>query len=145
MPDFVPSGRGALRYSSTRIWGESGERGTLFRDTAACRATCSRNTSPKEKHDQPTITQYTISDFAEWELSKQLELTPRFQRRSVWPDRAKSYFIDTVLRGLPCPPLFIRASIDAETFRSVREVVDGQQRLRTVLGYIGRLSSLARA
>jgi hypothetical protein len=85
---------------------------------------------------QAVATPYTISDFLEWDVSRQLVLTPKFQRRDVWIPKAKSYLIDTILRSMPIPPLFIRLMIDPMQKRAVREVVDGQQRLRAVFGYI---------
>ena len=85
---------------------------------------------------QPVATIYTISDFLEWHASRQLVLTPKFQRRDVWIQKAKSYLIDTILRSMPIPPIFIRLIIDPVQKRAAREVVDGQQRLRAVLGYI---------
>lgn len=79
---------------------------------------------------------YSINDFVEWDAAKQLELNPRFQRRPVWTDKAKSYLIDTILRGKPIPKVFIRQKINVTTKTSIREVVDGQQRLRTILSFI---------
>lgn len=79
---------------------------------------------------------YSINDFVEWDAAKQLELNPRFQRRPVWTDKAKSFLIDTILRGKPIPKIFIRQKINVSTKTSIREVVDGQQRLRTILSYI---------
>jgi len=79
---------------------------------------------------------YSINDFVEWEKNKQLELNPSFQRRPVWSDKAKSYLIDTILRGKPIPKVFIRQKINVTTKTSMRDVVDGQQRLRTILSYI---------
>lgn len=79
---------------------------------------------------------YSINDFVEWDAAKQLELNPKFQRRPVWTDKAKSFLIDTILRGKPIPKVFIRQKINVTTKTSVREVVDGQQRLRTILSYI---------
>ncbi len=79
---------------------------------------------------------YSINDFVEWDKAKQLELNPRFQRRPVWTDKAKSFLIDTILRGKPIPKIFIRQKINVTTKTSVREVVDGQQRLRTILSFI---------
>jgi hypothetical protein len=81
------------------------------------------------------IAEYNVADFLGWQQQGELELAPRFQRRVGWPERARSYFIDTVLRGLPCPPIFLRMTTDAETMRSIREVVDGQQRLSTVFAF----------
>lgn len=79
---------------------------------------------------------YSINDFVEWDAAKQLELNPKFQRRPVWTDKAKSFLIDTILRGKPIPKVFIRQKINVTTKSSVREVVDGQQRLRTILSFI---------
>lgn len=85
---------------------------------------------------QPGVTTYAIADFLEWQASRQLILVPKFQRRSVWQPKAKSFLVDTVLRGMPMPPIYIRQLIDARTGRAVREVVDGQQRIRTLLEFI---------
>jgi hypothetical protein len=54
----------------------------------------------------------------------------------VWTDKAKSFLIDTILRGKPIPKVFIRQKINVSTKTSVREVVDGQQRLRTILSFV---------
>src|SRR5258706_6681314 len=79
---------------------------------------------------------YNINDFVEWDEAKQLELNPRFQRRPVWTDKAKSFLMDTILRGRPIPKIFIRQKINVWTKTSTRDVVDGQQRLRTILSYV---------
>ncbi|MDD5546530.1 MAG: DUF262 domain-containing protein [Candidatus Omnitrophica bacterium] len=79
---------------------------------------------------------YNIEDFREWHERGQLVLNPKFQRRRVWTQNAKSFFIDTILRGKPIPKLFIRQNIDPKTQKSIREVVDGQQRLGTILDYL---------
>ena len=88
---------------------------------------------------------YSINDFVEWDRNKQIELNPVFQRRSVWSDKAKSYLMDTIVRGKPIPKFFIRQKINITTKSSVREVVDGQQRLRTILSYIKDGFSITRA
>lgn len=79
---------------------------------------------------------YSINDFVEWDAQKALVLNPRFQRRAVWSEKAKSYLMDTILRGKPIPKIFMRQNINVTTKSSVREVVDGQQRLRAILSYI---------
>lgn len=79
---------------------------------------------------------YSINDFLEWSNNKQLELNPKFQRRSVWTDTARSYLMDTIVRGKPIPKVFIRQKLNVQTRQSIREVVDGQQRLRTILSYL---------
>jgi hypothetical protein len=79
---------------------------------------------------------YSINDFREWHERKELELQPKFQRRSVWSDKAKSYLIDTVIRGKPIPKIFMRQDIDPKTRKTIRQVVDGQQRLRTIFSFL---------
>ena len=79
---------------------------------------------------------YSINDFLEWSDNGQLELNPRFQRRNVWTDTARSYLMDTIVRGKPIPKVFIRQKLNIQTRQSIREVVDGQQRLRTILSYL---------
>lgn len=76
---------------------------------------------------------YSISDFIEWDKNGLLELSPDFQRRSVWTEKAKSYLIDTILRGKPMPKLIITQRLEGA--KNIRVVVDGQQRLRAILGY----------
>ena len=84
-----------------------------------------------------TRTQYKISDFLSWQRTGTLLLSPSFQRRPVWKTGAKSYLIDTIVRGLPIPILFIRdRPADLNSFEPIREVVDGQQRIRAVISYI---------
>jgi hypothetical protein len=79
---------------------------------------------------------YSINDFLEWSDNDQLELAPKFQRKSVWTDKARSYLMDTIVEGKPIPKVFIRQKINPLTRKSVREVVDGQQRLRTILSFL---------
>jgi hypothetical protein len=83
-----------------------------------------------------TQTQYKVSDFLEWQRSGLLDLAPVFQRRTVWKPGAKSFLIDTVARGLPTPIIFLRDRLDLKKMQSTREVVDGQQRLRTLISFI---------
>jgi len=84
----------------------------------------------------PSIPQtFSISDFLSWNRQKQLELQPQFQRGSVWTPQAQSFLIDTILRELPIPAVYIRTRVDAATQSSIREVVDGQQRLRAILAF----------
>jgi hypothetical protein len=71
-----------------------------------------------------------------WQRQGLLDLNPPFQRRSVWAPGAKSYLIDTVVRNLSTPLIFLRETIDLETLQQRREVIDGQQRLRTVFAFV---------
>lgn len=79
---------------------------------------------------------WSVEEFRGWEESGELLLQPKFQRRDVWSDKAKSYLLDTILRGKPIPKIYLRLDINRKTKRVVREVVDGQQRLRSVLDFL---------
>jgi hypothetical protein len=79
---------------------------------------------------------YSVRDFEEWSDRGELLLAPKFQRRDVWNPKARSYLVDTIIRGKPIPKLYMRQNISLATRRTTREIVDGQQRLRTVLNFL---------
>lgn len=81
------------------------------------------------------LEQYHVADFIDWHDKKRLKLNPDFQRRNVWTPDGKSYLIDTLLRGLPMPKVYMRTVIDVVSQSSVRDIVDGQQRIRAVLDF----------
>ncbi len=86
------------------------------------------------KKKSPKIVQ--INDILQWYENGELELSPKYQRNSVWNEKAKSYLMDTIIRGLPIPPVFMRQKIDVTTKKTYREIIDGQQRLRAITEYI---------
>lgn len=62
---------------------------------------------------------------------------PDFQRKFVWTKDHKEGFIETILQGLPFPEIYLaQTGIDMETIVSTEVVVDGQQRLSTIVQYI---------
>lgn len=80
-------------------------------------------------------TTHRISEFNQWWHDKRLDLNPKYQRNPVWSDRNKSYLIDTVLNELPVPEIYMQVKTDPQG-NTKYEVVDGQQRLRAILGFI---------
>lgn len=80
---------------------------------------------------------YRVSDFVSWQRAGTLQLSPSFQRRSVWRPIEKSYLVDTVVRGFPMPVIFLRdIASGLDQLAPARQVVDGQQRIRTLLGFV---------
>lgn len=78
-----------------------------------------------------------ISDLIGMINRRDLILQPDFQRKLVWSIKHKETFIDTILKGFPFPEIYIAQSgIDLETFQSQQVVVDGQQRLSTIISYV---------
>lgn len=69
--------------------------------------------------------------------SKRLIMSPYFQRNLVWRYIHKVDFIKTILMGLPFPQIFIaKGSIDLETMTTTSCIVDGQQRMSTIVDYV---------
>ena len=81
---------------------------------------------------------FSISDLYDWysQSPTQIVLNPKFQRRAVWTPQSKSYLVNTVLLGLPLPIFFLRQKTDPQSRKTIREVVDGQQRLRAIFDFI---------
>mgnify|MGYP004650031277 CR=1 FL=1 len=74
-----------------------------------------------------------------------IKLKPDFQRKLVWNDTHKENFIDTILNNYPFPEIYIAdGKVDLNNPRSIEKwVVDGQQRLSTIMQYIdGELFNL---
>jgi hypothetical protein len=64
-------------------------------------------------------------------LRKKQLVIPGFQRRFVWSQRQASRLVESFLLGLPVPALFLYA--DTET--GELQVIDGQQRLMSILQF----------
>lgn len=56
---------------------------------------------------------------------------PFYQRNFVWTPEDQSRFIESILLGLPIPPMFF-----AEAQDGVLEVIDGSQRMRTINAFL---------
>ena len=86
---------------------------------------------------------YSISDFSEWYLDGKLDLSPEFQRRSVWSSTAKAFLADTIIKGKPFPKVILMQ--DFKDGKTIRVVVDGQQRLRAIFDFINDGIKISRA
>lgn len=93
---------------------------------------------------KPTRAAYSAAEFLDWIGNKRLVLSPKFQRRGVWQAPAKSFFIDSILREMPVPPVYLRSAQSPEKDRVVREVIDGQQRISAVTAYMKNEFSLSK-
>ncbi len=72
-----------------------------------------------------------------WDLYQRdrLDMDPRYQRRSVWNQSYRDYFVDTVLLGYPSPAIFLFEEITPDG-RTLCHVVDGKQRLLTLFEFV---------
>lgn len=77
-----------------------------------------------------------ISWFLDHERNEQLDLDPSYQRRSVWSPKEQRFFLDTIFRGYPSPAIFLHKRVDPMSGKQVYEVVDGKQRLETIIRFV---------
>lgn len=78
---------------------------------------------------------HTIADLRDWNDNNLLGINPDYQRREVWTDAAQVMLIDTILKNIPIPKIYISTTI--RNGKSYRRVIDGQQRIRSILSFIG--------
>lgn len=75
--------------------------------------------------------------------SGRLVLDPPYQRRSVWGPKDRKFFLDTVFRGYPSPAIYLHKVSD-DYGKSSYEVIDGKQRLETIILFRDNRLSLGR-
>jgi hypothetical protein len=68
---------------------------------------------------------------------RDLFITPEYQRVFRWAPFQQTRFIESVLLGIPIPPIFV-----AEDESGKWEVVDGLQRISTIFAFFGLLNEL---
>ncbi|WP_368246511.1 DUF262 domain-containing protein [Clostridium paraputrificum] len=66
--------------------------------------------------------------------NKELIISPQFQRLFRWDNYQRTRFIESILLGIPTPPIFV-----AEDNKGNWELVDGLQRISTVVSFFGFL------
>lgn len=66
--------------------------------------------------------------------NKELQISPEYQRLFRWDSTRKARLIESILLGLPLPPIFVYQRLDG-----VWELIDGLQRVSTLLEFMGAL------
>ncbi len=66
----------------------------------------------------------------------QIILDPPYQRKSVWTHKFRRFFIDSIMRDYPAPPIFLNQEIGADGSNKFF-VIDGRQRLESILQFVG--------
>ena len=80
---------------------------------------------------------YSIAEIVGMLNRRELEVNNEYQRGSrLWPNGARSYFIDTILEKFPFPKLYFYEVYDRILGQVRRELVDGQQRITTIQDFI---------
>ena len=81
--------------------------------------------------------QITIGEVSNMYTSKELNILPDFQRLFRWTNERKSNFIESILIGIPIPPVFVYENEDGTW-----ELIDGLQRISTLLEFMGVLKDV---
>ena len=76
----------------------------------------------------------SVGELASMYKDGELNLHPEFQRFFRWTDGQKSRFIESLLLGIPIPPIFVAQRDDGKW-----DVIDGLQRLSTIFELMGKL------
>ena len=90
-----------------------------------------------EDHSRNVQTQsysMSVSEIVSMYKDGELELHPEFQRFFRWTREQKSRLIESLILGIPVPPIFV-----SERTNGKWDVIDGLQRLSTVLELMGEL------
>jgi hypothetical protein len=76
---------------------------------------------------------WTITALRQKMEKKQLDLRPKYQREYVWRLKPElpSRLIESVLLDIPIPPIYFGKMLDGKL-----EVIDGQQRLTTLIDFV---------
>ena len=85
--------------------------------------------------------QRTVRSFCRRMKMKKINLQPSYQRGAVWSRPQKQLLIDSILRDLDIPKIYLR-EIDDDTFDE--EAVDGQQRLTAIYEFFNDKFSLSK-
>jgi hypothetical protein len=87
---------------------------------------------------------YSIAELLDMLRRGDLTINRDYQRgSSLWPSGPRSYFIDTILEGLPFPKIYFYEYIERTTGRLRRELIDGQQRLLSIRDFHDNRFALA--
>lgn len=82
------------------------------------------------------LTTYTVKTIVD--SSETYELNPEFQRDFVWTDASQQKLITSILLGIPLPSVIINSVFQEDDGGYMHQVVDGKQRLSTILRFVGK-------
>lgn len=87
----------------------------------------------KELRMKFEVTKWTIKELLEKYNADVLNLSPKYQRNFIWSIKDQQYLIDSIKKNNPIPNFFVLQKSNKDI-----EMVDGQQRSRTILGFINK-------
>ncbi len=79
----------------------------------------------------------TIRQIFDMVNEKMIDVAPAYQRHFIWDDVRQSQLIESIFLGIPVPSLFMATNKDSSW-----EVIDGLQRLTTIVNFIGNIETI---
>ncbi|MBS1537691.1 MAG: DUF262 domain-containing protein [Bacteroidetes bacterium] len=76
----------------------------------------------------------SIGEIASNYKEGEIDINPDFQRKFRWSDHLQTKLIESILIGVPLPSIFVY-----QNDKGIWEVVDGVQRISTILQFMGEL------
>jgi hypothetical protein len=86
----------------------------------------------------------TVDELVRRVARQRIEIAPAYQRQFRWDPERQSRLIESLLLGIPVPPLFMATNVD-DTEGTSWEVVDGLQRLLSLTNFLGDEATRATA
>lgn len=87
----------------------------------------------------------TIADYCAAMGRGEIESNREYQRSDkVWPPAARSFLIETILLGFPLPKIYLFQKTDLKSKKTIKEIVDGQQRSKTILDFFNNNIAISR-
>jgi hypothetical protein len=94
---------------------------------------------------QTVSTSMTVADYCDAMKRRDITVNRTYQRSDqVWPESAKSYLIETIVLGYPLPKIYLHQITDITSRRTVKEIVDGQQRSLAISDFFNDDFSLSK-
>jgi len=91
-------------------------------------------------------TRFTVADYCEGMRRDEIVVNQDYQRSDqVWPQVARSYLIETILKGFPVPKLYLYQVTDVRSRKTLKEIVDGQQRSAAIYSFYDDVLRLSKS
>ena len=79
---------------------------------------------------------FSVGEIVNLYKDEEIDLEPAFQRLFRWNEEQQTKFIESLLLGYPVPAIFVYQKEDG-----IWEVIDGVQRISTILNFMGLLKN----